>query len=60
MVDAGLLRASLHTLFDQMDKIWGAEFAEARETFCSRVDSESDVVILDDPIDILSVLRPRD
>lgn len=56
VVDAGLFCASLHTLLDQMDEIRGAKFSQSREAFCPGVDSESDIVILDDPMKILSKL----
>lgn len=59
VVDAGLLRARFYTLLDQVHEIRGPEFAEAREAFCSGVDGEADVVILDDPAEILSELKSR-
>lgn len=59
MIDAGLLRAGFYTLFDQMHKIRGTEFAQSREAFGPGVDGQSDIVILNDPTERLSDLTSK-
>lgn len=50
VVYAGLFRASLGALLDQVNKIRRTQFTEAWETLCAGVDSKADIVILNDPV----------
>lgn len=59
MIHARLLRASLYTLLDEVYEVRRSQFAQGRKTFCSGVDSQSDIVIFDDPKMLKSVTAQR-
>ena len=59
MIDACLLAAGFSALLGEVNKVGWAKFAEASQRFCSGVNCEANIVILNNPAVILSVMALR-